>query len=286
MLEPVKRMSVKSRSIFTPIDEGHSILSQHWATSTSHGGPQVESATSNVRALRIDPNLNRAPSPPRPTPAAPSHNKRNVSVSSDSTFAPPSRKSSVHLGPKRPVLQLQIPDEPSSAGSATADSNSPGSGTNATSQRPRNSDSHSSGVVLPPPSPSAASALLSAGATGPPNPFARPHPVSQPSQSSNNGNLIDTPVSALPSRFMNNEFLPSPSSFYPEWNFRGNDSNTLPSPLNFATPVVGTGPSFLREDSNERAGSSGNGSGTGNGVKRKTPDAEEGGDAKRPKVEA
>jgi MADS-box transcription factor len=59
---------------------------------------------------------------------------------------------------------------------------------------------------------------------------------------------IDTPVSALPSRFLNNEFLPSPSSFYPEWNYRGNDSNTLPSPLNFATPVVGTGPSFLRED--------------------------------------
>lgn len=59
---------------------------------------------------------------------------------------------------------------------------------------------------------------------------------------------IDTPVSGLPSRFLNNEFLPSPSSFYPEWNYRGNDSNTLPSPLNFATPVVGTGPSFLRED--------------------------------------
>jgi MADS-box transcription factor len=58
----------------------------------------------------------------------------------------------------------------------------------------------------------------------------------------------DTPVSALPSRFMGNEYLPSPNSFYPDWNFRGNESNTLPSPLNFATPVVGTGPSFLRED--------------------------------------
>lgn len=59
---------------------------------------------------------------------------------------------------------------------------------------------------------------------------------------------IDTPVSALPSRFLNNEFLPSPNGFYSDWNFRGSDSNTLPSPLNFATPVVGTGPSFLRED--------------------------------------
>ena len=194
---------------------------------------------------------------------------------------------------KRPILKVQIPDEPSDAGSATADSNSPSSGTNATgSNRPRNPDSHSSGVVLPPPSPSA-SALLSAGASGPPNPFARPHPVSQPSQNSNNGNrdrdMIDTPVSALPSRFMNNDFLPSPSSFYPEWNFRGNDSNTLPSPLNFATPIVGTGPSFLREDSGDRdrIGSSGNASigGNANGVKRKTPEAEEGGDAKRAKHE-
>ncbi|KLP01153.1 putative RLM1-transcription factor of the MADS box family [Fusarium fujikuroi] len=98
-----------------------------------------------------------------------------------------------------------------------------------------------SSLVLPPPSPSA-SAILSAGATGPPNPFARPPP-----QQNVNG---DTPVSALPSRFLTNELLPSPSSFYPDWNFRGGDSNTLPSPLNFATPVVGSGPSFLRDDLN------------------------------------
>lgn len=73
---------------------------------------------------------------------------------------------------------------------------------------------------------------------------------------------------------MNQEFLPSPSSFYPEWNFNGRE-NTLASPLNFATPVVGTGPSFLREDSGERA----------NG-KRKTPEhdggsGEENGGGKR-----
>ncbi|KAG7135164.1 hypothetical protein HYQ46_008972 [Verticillium longisporum] len=88
---------------------------------------------------------------------------------------------------------------------------------------------------------------------------------------------IDTPVSALPSRFLNNEFLPSPSSFDTYWYQRGgNDSNTLPSPLNFATPVVGQGPSFLREDNPPIA-------------KRKTPEfgsgesADTGGDAKRPK---
>jgi len=215
-------------------------------------------------------------------------------------FKPPSRTNSAQLGGgKRPVLKVQIPDEPSpDGGSATADSNSsPRSSTNTTSanRRPNgrdNSDSHSSGVVLPPPSPSA-SALLSAGASGPPNPFARPHPVSQTSQTNSNSgaNLIDTPVSALPSRFMNNEFLPSPSSFYPDWNFRGSDSNTLPSPLNFATPVVGTGPSFLREDSGGRESGNGNGNGGGaGGAKRKTPEmegsgSEGGGDQKRAKIE-
>ncbi len=202
-------------------------------------------------------------------------------------FTPPSRTNSAQLGVgggKRPVLKVQIPDEPSDAGSATADSLSSPRSSNPAGSNPRrnghNSDSHASGVVLPPPSPSA-SALLSAGASGPPNPFARPHPVSQNSQTnSNNGNMIDTPVSALPSRFMTNEFLPSPSSFYPEWNFRGSDSNTLPSPLNFATPIVGTGPSFLREDSGGRE----NGNGSGLNGKRKTPDPDgssEGGDAKR-----
>lgn len=221
------------------------------------------------------------PSPPLPTRAQTHTKNRNVSLSSISSdaFAPPSRTNSgIGGNAKRPVLMLQIPDEPSDTGSATADSlSSPRSSTHpASSHVQRNgrngSDSHSSGVVLPPPSPSA-SAVLSAGASGPPNPFARPHPVSQPSQNSNaSGNMIDTPVSALPSRFMNNEFLPSPSSFYPDWNFRGSDSNTLPSPLNFATPVIGTGPSFLREDPTGRDG------------KRKSPDLElESGDAKRAK---
>jgi hypothetical protein len=87
------------------------------------------------------------------------------------------------------------------------------------------------------------SALLPTGASGPPNPFALPHPVSQPSQGSINSNIIDTRVSARPSGFMNNEgmFLPGPSSFYPEWNYREDGSNTLPSPLNFATPVEDDG---------------------------------------------
>jgi MADS-box transcription factor len=95
--------------------------------------------------------------------------------------------------------------------------------------------------------------------------------------------MIETPVSALPSRFMNNEFLPSPSSFYPDWNF-SREGNTLPSPLNFATPVVGTGPSFLRDDPE-------NVDKSGPSTKRKTPEpesagGEDGGDSKRSRLAA
>jgi MADS-box transcription factor len=55
---------------------------------------------------------------------------------------------------------------------------------------------------------------------------------------------IETPISALPSRFMSDNLLPSPSTFYPEWGFgsgRSADGNMLPSPLNFQTPVVANG---------------------------------------------
>ena len=300
LLEPVKRMSVKSRSIFTPIDESRSILSQHWASSTSNAeNSRSDTATSNNRSQSVDVGaVSRTAAqtkPPSPPQRSQTHSKnRNVSMSSmPDGFTPPSRTNSAQLsggGGKRPVLKVQIPDEPSE-GSNTADSNSsPRSSANAAQRKNGQGNEHGPGVVLPPPSPSA-SALLSAGASGPPNPFARPHPVSQNSNNSNsngnnnnNNNMIDTPVSALPSRFMTNEFLPSPSSFYPEWNFSGRESNTLPSPLNFATPVVGTGPSFLREDSGERAGEKqGSQGGQGGANKRKTPDPEESGDSKRMK---
>jgi MADS-box transcription factor len=296
MLNPPKRMSVKDRSIFTPIDESRSILSQHWASSTSNAEPsRADMVTSNNRSQSVDVGAvsrNNAPkrSPPPPQRAQTHTKNRNTSMSSMSSvpeFPPPSRTNSAKLGGGRPILKVQIPpdDKESNDGSATAGSSSSPSGTNTNSHHRNGTDSHSSGVVLPPPSPSA-SAIVSAGASGPPNPFARPHPVSQPSQNSNasgNRDLIETtPVSALPSRFMQNEFLPSPSSFFAsDWTYRGSDSNTLPSPLNFATPVVGQGPSFLREDSGERNG------------KRKTPEAEEGGvggggggDYKRAKLES
>ncbi|KAG0651838.1 transcription factor [Hyphodiscus hymeniophilus] len=292
LLEPVKRMSVKSRSIFTPIDESRSILSQHWASSTSNAeNPKSDTATSNNRSQSVDVGaVSRTAAqtkPPSPPQRPQTHNKnRNVSMSSmPDGFTPPSRTNSAQFsggGGKRPVLKVQIPDEPSEGSNTATDNSSPRSSSNTAQRKSGQSNEHGSSVVLPPPSPSA-SALLSAGASGPPNPFARPHPVSQNSNNSNN-NMIDTPVSALPSRFMTNEFLPSPSSFYPEWNFSGRESNTLPSPLNFATPVVGTGPSFLREDSGERAGErQGSQGGQGGINKRKTPEPEheESGDTKR-----
>ncbi|KAK3945448.1 hypothetical protein QBC46DRAFT_117820 [Diplogelasinospora grovesii] len=253
-----KQPQRKQGSIFTPIDENRSILSQHLAA--FHPEPKSEGATLgrahsiDVGSVSRNGNTSSPPPPQRAATQGQPPFKRNGSLSSipETTFTPPSRSNSLRVGSSigggvaRPRLKVQIPDEPSDGGSATAESASPRgitASTDATSQPSRRpTDSHGSGVVLPPPSPSA-SALLSAGASGPPNPFARPLP------NRDNSNMdINTPVSALPSRFMNNEFLPSPSSFYPEWNFRGTDSNTLPSPLNFATPVVGTGPSFLRDD--------------------------------------
>lgn len=157
---------------------------------------------------------------------------------------------------------MQIPSEQSDGGSATAESSPRQSAGTAggTPAKASTDASHSSGVVLPPPSPSA-SAILSAGAQGPPNPFARPHPPpmnnanpnSQP-YSNNNNNNIETPISALPSRFVADALLPSPSSFYPEWGFgrSAGEANMLPSPLNFQTPVIGNGPSFLRDEDGER----------------------------------
>lgn len=284
---PVKRMS-KSRSIFTPIDESRSILSQHWASSTS--APDVDPATGRAQSADVGAISRQTGASVQPLQRAQMHDKaRNISQSSlpETTFTPPSRTNSAQLNAKRPRLKVQIPDEPSDGGSNTAGSSPPGStatGTNAV----RTDGSHSSsGVVLPPPSPSA-SALLSAGASGPPNPFARPHPPGQSQQSQvDRKDTIETPMSALPSRFMSNEFLPSPSSFFnTDYGTWKSDGNTLPSPMNFSTPVMGFGSSFLREDS---GGASAGGAGSTDGAaagKRKSPEIKAESDPKRLKTEA
>ena len=210
-------------------------------------------------------------SPPLPSATQMSSQapQRTQSTSSMPAILPPSRTNSIAKD-VRPRLKVQIPSEHSEdAGSQTADSSPRNSSTTgATPARTGTDASHSSGVVLPPPSPSANS-LLSAGATGPPNPFARPPPPSNNGSYGSRGEM-ETPISALPSRFVENGLLPSPSSFYPEWGF-GRDSNMLPSPLNFQpTPIAPNGPSFGRDEPADR--------------KRKTSD--EGSDSSQKRVKA
>ncbi|PBP24290.1 SRF-type transcription factor RlmA [Diplocarpon rosae] len=248
MLEPVKRMSTKSRSIFTPIDESRSILSQHWASSTTNVEPNRADAPPHFNGLAPSVDLaalggiKTSTSPPPPLVRDQSHHKTLSlsSVSLPEDFPTPSRSNAGQLGGgKRPVLKVHIPDEPSEGDSSSSPRSGNAAGPPAPDTGHANADSNPS-VVLPPPSPSA-SALLSAGASGPPNPFARPHPPqananngggnttttttttthhnSSNNDNSNNSNHninnnsinIDTPASALPSRFMTNEFLPSPT---------------------------------------------------------------------------
>ncbi|KOS21582.1 Transcription factor RLM1 [Escovopsis weberi] len=242
----VKKMPQrKSHSIFTPIEENRSILSLHLASFASD--PPVK-----MEQVKVE--------PVKPEPGRAKRNSGAGIGTSNYSSGSGSRKQHVLLsaGPtvQRTELlsllrgrhdrfassaieqcQVQIPDGSSEVDSATGGSISPRNVVESPAQVPQRHNS--TAMVLPPPSPSAQT-LLSAGAIGPPNPFARPPP-----QQNING---ETPVSALPSRFLNNELLPSPNSFYPEWNLRAADSNTLPSPLNFTTPVVGVGPSFLRDD--------------------------------------
>ncbi|KAI4217295.1 MAG: hypothetical protein LQ351_000604 [Letrouitia transgressa] len=270
----------KSRSIFTPIDDSRSLLAQHWGLgkSTTESRNETKSEKEN-RSQSVDvSNMHRnsAPeqmtSPPKPQKAT-TLPQRNQSLPD---IPPPPRTSSSQIGGKRPRLKVQIPSEQSDGGSATAESSPRESGdtTGGTPAKASTDASHSSGVVLPPPSPSA-SAIISAGAQGPPNPFARPHPpiANNPNGTSfSSNNNIETPISALPSRFVADNLLPSPSSFYPEWGFgrSGGENNMLPSPLNFQTPVMGNGPSFLRDEDAERKRKSPEGEGQeeGSNVKR------------------
>lgn len=274
-----KPMPTKSKSIFTPIDEGQSLLAQHWGMGTTNEPrsdaikQEKDNRSQSVDVGTVQRQNASSPNPPLPRPQRSDHQAQR-----SGDIQPPSRTSSAQLGAKRPRLKVQIPSEQSDGGSATADSSPRGSGgtTGDTPAKASTDASHSSGVVLPPPSPSA-STLLSAGAPGPLNPFARPHPPmasANPNTQAYNSNNIETPSSALPSRYMADGLLPSPSAFYPEWGFPrgGGDSNMLPSPLNFQTPVMSNGPSFLRDEDGER--------------KRKSPegDGQEVGNLKRLKT--
>ncbi|KAF2146426.1 uncharacterized protein K452DRAFT_241160 [Aplosporella prunicola CBS 121167] len=271
--QPKPLPAAAKQSIFTPIDDSRSILAQHWGPSTT-AAEQVKVEPQEPRAQSIDvaaigkPQQTNGTSPQQPTPTSlPNLPQRTASTSSLPTIPPPTRTNSVQTDAKRPRLKVQIPDEHSEAENTSAASPKDGTTTGATTARGSTEASHSSGVVLPPPSPSA-SALLSAGATGPPNPFARPAPPVNNNNNYGNRDNMETPISALPSRFVADGLLPSPSSFYPEWGF-GNSSNMLPSPLTFQTPVVQNGPSFRDEDREDR--------------KRKASEGSQGGDSKKQK---
>lgn len=260
---PQMKSFSKSRSIFTPIDDRGSVLARHFGA----GAPVYESPRGN-HSVKVE----AAEKSPATKPARLStvtKHTRAQSTSSAPEVKPVLRTNSGPLASKRPQLKVQIPSENSDRGSATAESSSRDSAGNKTATPAK--DNPPTGVVLPPPSPSAG-AILSAGAQGPPNPFARPPPPGTTSQSNsygnssgtnngNNSNNIETPISALPSRFVSDALLPSPSSFFPEWGFgrSGPDSNLLPSPLTFPTPAVQSGPSFSREDEQDK--------------KRKSPDS-------------
>ncbi|KAK8197446.1 SRF-type transcription factor RlmA [Phyllosticta capitalensis] len=247
--------AAKNSSIFTPIDDSRSVLAQHWGPSTTQTEIKVEHPPTfepprpqSIDVAQVTKQQHNGTAPLQPPRNAPHHPHRTVSTSSLPTIPPPARVGSVNSEAKRPRLKVQIPDEHSEAENTQA-SGSPkdASTTGATPARTSTEASHSSGVVLPPPSPSA-SALLSAGATGPPNPFARPAPPMNHSSTNHSGEKTETPISALPSRYLG-DLLPSPSSFYPAWDYNSN-SNMLPSPLTFQTPVVQNGPSF-RDDPDE-----------------------------------
>ncbi|KAJ5538536.1 hypothetical protein N7513_006482 [Penicillium frequentans] len=275
---PQPKFLSKSRSIFTPIDDGGSVLARHFGA-----GPSMYESPRVNQNIKPDTSHEASGSKPESGNAV-SEPPRTQSISSSvSDIKPIQRMNSGQLPSKRPQLKVQIPDECSDRGSATADSSSRDSAGNKTTPARGNGENPTpGGVVLPPPSPSAG-AILSAGAQGPPNPFARPPPpVTQPHNNAfgnsmnngNNSNNIETPISALPSRFVSDALLPSPSSFFPEWGFgrSGPDSSLLPSPLNFPTPALQSGPSFAREDEQDK--------------KRKSPDSgsQDDGASKKPKT--
>lgn len=263
---PLIKPLSKSKSIFTPIDDHGSMLARNFF---GFG----ESTSAKTESTQYEPEEKKPPQSHSPPPRARTSTPLSKTVSD---IKPPVRTNSGQLGSKRPQLKVQIPSENSDRGSATAESSSSAGQKAATPVKGSLDPSHP-GVVLPPPSPSAG-AIHSAGAQGPPNPFARPPPpvtaaaAAQNNNAYNNNNNIETPISALPSRFVSDALLPSPSSFFPaEWGFgrSGPDSNILPSPLTFPTPQVQTGPGFGREEEQEKKRKSPESGPSGEGAAKK-----------------
>lgn len=176
--------------------------------------------------------------------SAPQQSRPTSSLANE--FRPPQRSdtNSSSKSGARPKLNLTIPSE-ASDGEPT--SNSPGQRSAVNSANPaRLGNSNSNGehhnLILPPPSPSAG-AVLSAGASGPPNPFARPPPPTSQNNnaySENRNSNLETPISALPSRYMDQDLLASPGGLFGSWANFGGGSTILPSP-NVSTPLAERG---------------------------------------------
>ncbi|KAK9478805.1 hypothetical protein V1514DRAFT_306003 [Lipomyces japonicus] len=211
---------------------------------------------------------------------AESKNTDNVMTQSLPTLSAPTT---------RPKLKLRIPPDESTASASRPGSKgqaSSGSSNPTTTSSPSQENSaappisahvkelSSPAVLLPPPSPSTYMNANSLG--GPGNPFARPATSSSQSYqapvnsnvSSNNGNGREqTPISALPSRYVS-DLLPSPSVFYSaDWGSQFGSKNSglgqdlLPSPLQFHTPVVVSAANTFNRDKTNNAEES-------NGLKR------------------
>lgn len=225
-------------STFTPVEENKSMFRGFLSGSS---GP---SRHPQQPPMKVEPNqtssldsattgyLRPDNAPPRPPPVSVSQYEQTQSTTSVPVIQPP--KTNGFQADKKPRLQLQIPSDKSEGGDG---GESPkGSGGTVTAATPARG-SNSSSMQLPPPSPSANS-ILSAGATGPPNPFARPPPPQNAYGS--RPDTLNTPASALPSHFCEG-LLQSPSTTL---NY-GWGGSMLPSPLHFGTtPVTQTGPGF------------------------------------------
>ncbi|KAK5112514.1 hypothetical protein LTR62_004271 [Meristemomyces frigidus] len=273
--------SARAQSIFTPIDDSRSMLAQHWGSNIDpRMDPPIKleeaprSASVDVAVMqRGNPRSNGTS--PRPPPARQPKSQHAPQRAGSSSGLPPPPGRSATMPAKRPTLKVQIPSEQSGdEGGATASGADDSTATAQPAMNPHQPPHDR--VVLPPPSPSAG-ALLSAGPEGPRNPFARPappmstnpHAMNREAQSQNH---IETPISALPSRFMSDNLLPSPSQFFGSEFFGGRsaDGNLLPSPLNFQTPVVGGGQGWIQreEDRKRQLEDDGGGGGEAGDVKR------------------
>lgn len=219
--------------------------------------------------IKPPPRTTSAPSQSQQARLAATQVNRATTVTSASTeFAAPKRTDTASSGHKssvssRPKLNLQIPSEAEENESASG-SPSRNNASESRSAHPVDRANNHNGIVLPPPSPSA-SALLSAGASGPPNPFARPPPPTSQQNAtaynenrSNTNNNLDTPVSALPSRYMEQSLIASPGGMFSDWDNWGRgglNSAVLPSPLTFPTPADAKPPMlFGREEGEKRKG--------------------------------